>query len=71
LVVPVAQRVDPLDAPGHVSVRTSTISFTDKVRDLFRGDRESTWTTYVLIIPVFVQVMFFGILQILIMEVTH
>jgi hypothetical protein len=58
LVVPIAQRVGPLDAPGHLSVKTSTISFTDKVRDLFRGDRRSTWTTYVLIISVFVQISF-------------
>jgi hypothetical protein len=58
LVVPVAQRAGSTDAPGVVSLRTSTISFTDKVRDLFRGDRKSTWTTYALITSVFVQVVF-------------
>lgn len=58
LVVPVTQRVGSLDSPGIVSLRTSTISFTDKVRDLFRGDQGSTWTTYALIMSVFVQVIF-------------
>jgi hypothetical protein len=58
LVVPVAQRAGSLDAPGGLSLRTSTISFADKVRELFRGDRRSTWTTYALITSVFVQVMF-------------
>jgi hypothetical protein len=58
LVVRVAQRVGALDPPGNVPLRTSTISFTNEVRELFRGYRRSTWTTYALIISVFVQVVF-------------
>jgi hypothetical protein len=56
-VVPV-ESVGSLDSPEKVPLGTSTISFTDKVRDLFRGDRKSTWTTYALIISVFVQIVF-------------
>jgi hypothetical protein len=58
LEVPVAQSVSSMDSPGVVLVRTSTINFTDKVRDLLRGDRRSTWTSYAMIMSVFVQIIF-------------
>jgi hypothetical protein len=56
--VPVVQSVGSLDSPASVSLGTSTISFTDKLCDLLRGDRKSTWTTYALIISNFVQIVF-------------